>query len=337
MSLILPESIDLQFGNETVLPKGFSVGHAQDVAAATGCTAIIHENGAVGAVSVRGAAPATIETDLLEPRNTVERINAVLLSGGSAFGLEAASGVMRWLSEHKAGFEVSGSIVPIVCGASIFDLTLGEGEVFPDKDMGYAACESATTRMLTGNVGAGTGASVGKMFGEAFSMKSGLGCASTCFGELVVAALAVVNAVGNVYDRTSGKAIAGVRDPENPSSILDPYQAFLIMDSVMDKAPTIPENTTISCVLTNGTLTKAQATHVADMAHDGYARAIEPVHTGFDGDTVFVLASGMFPCSSDLIGILAARVIEAAIHVAATSAKAAYGLPSAFELSASLA
>jgi len=325
----MPDSFTLKNGLKTTLPAGFLIGHAQDEEAATGCSVILCEEAALAAVSVRGAAPATRETDLLDPRNTVERINAVVLSGGSAFGLDAAGGVMRWLSERNRGFRFAGSCVPIVCGASIFDLGVGSPSVFPNNDMGYAACVAASSTVKTGNVGAGIGASVGKILGTDYSMKSGIGCASIEFGEIIVAALVCVNAAGNIFDRSTSKLIAGVRNPFDNGSLLDAYQAFSLMLQSAEKPPSQPTNTTISCVITNGVLTKAQASHVADMAHDGYARAIEPVHTGFDGDTVFILSSTTQPCSSDMIGILAARVMESAIHNALHSAQSAYGLPAA--------
>ena len=326
MTTMSDGDLQLKTGEGTLLPRGFLVGHAQDEAGGTGCTAVICEAGAVAAVSVRGAAPATLETDLLEPSNTVQQINAVLLSGGSAFGLEAASGAMQWLAKRGAGFSVGDAVVPIVCGASIFDLGVGRGDVYPDKAMGFAACEAAQTSVRVGNVGVGTGASVGKLLGGNLSMKSGFGAASLQFGELIVTAVVGLNAVGNVFDRMSATTIAGVINPQDGSLLLDAYDAFMMMAATSGNEPGFPANTTIGCVLTNGTLTKAQAAHVADMAHDGYARAIEPVHTGFDGDTVFVMSSGDFPGSPEVIGVLAARVMEAAIHDAALSASGAYGL-----------
>ena len=310
----------------SVLPEGFLVGHAQDDVHATGCTVAMCKKGAVAGVSVRGAAPATMETDLLDPRNTVDRINAVILSGGSAFGLESVSGARSWLSERSIGFSFAGACIPIVCGASIFDLTVGSASRFPDKEMGYAACEAAVNHLTTGNVGAGIGASVGKILGVEFSMKGGLGCASLKLNGLVITALVVVNAVGNIYNRELNSTIAGVINPTDRTSIIDPYEAFsLILQSGATQAA-VPLNTTISCVMTNGTLTKSQANQVADMVHDGYARSIEPVHTGFDGDTVFVLSSATLDCSPDLIGIFATRVMEYAIHDAIYSASSAYGL-----------
>jgi L-aminopeptidase/D-esterase-like protein len=323
----------IKTGSEAIVPEGFLLGHAQDVQAATGCTVIICEQGAIGGVCVRGAAPATRETDLLDPRNTVERANAVVLSGGSAFGLDAAGGVMRWLHERGAGLAVGAAVVPIVCGAGIFDLNLGDREAWPDAAVGYAACEAASTHVQTGNVGAGTGASVGKLLGETLAMKGGFGCASLTVGELVLTAGVVVNALGNVYDRSRGQMLAGVRNPQDQGTILDPVQAFLLASASAATAPVPSANTTIGCVMTNGTLTKAQAAHIADMTHDGYARAIEPVHTGFDGDTVFVLSTATVPASPDALGILATVAMEAAIHDAVRCAQGAYGLPSAGDLS----
>jgi L-aminopeptidase/D-esterase-like protein len=331
----------VEMGSKAILPAGFLVGHAQDEAAGTGCTAIICEQGAIGGVSVRGAAPATRETDLLDPRNTVERVNGVVLSGGSAFGLDAAGGTMRWLSERGAGLCVADAVVPIVCGACIFDLNVGNGAVCPDAAFGYAACEAAGTTLATGNVGAGTGASVGKLLGERFAMKGGFGAASIRLGELTITALVVVNALGTVYDRSANTVLAGTRDPQNAATTLDPPQAVLMMirAGMSPERPENPErpetpstNTTIGCLLTNGILTKAQMTRVADCAHDGYARSIDPAHTGFDGDAVFALTTATIPTSPDLVGVLGATAMEAAIHNAVLSATTAYELPSARDL-----
>ncbi|MDR0346795.1 MAG: P1 family peptidase [Coriobacteriales bacterium] len=368
------DSLALQAGAQAPLPEGFLLGHAQNADAGTGCTVVLCEQGAVAGVAVRGAAPATRETDLLNPCNTVEKIHATILSGGSAFGLDAAGGVMRWLAERGIGLNVGAAVVPIVCGACIFDLGVGDGSVRPDAALGYAACEAAATNAPTprsGNVGVGTGASVGKLLGEASAMKCGFGIAGIRLGELIVTALVAVNALGNVFDRTSGQTLAGARDPRTKSTILNPYEALSLMSAMAgaaeggmagaggsgngaagepssaasasplntptantgaSTAPTAGANTTIGCILTNGMLTKAQATRVADMAHDGFARAIEPVHTGFDGDTIFALSTAVLPTSPDLLGALAAFVMEAAIHDAARSATSAFGLPSARDL-----
>jgi L-aminopeptidase/D-esterase-like protein len=331
------DAVSVQTGTAALLPEGFLIGHAQDEDAGTGCTAVICEQSAVAGVAVRGAAPATRETDLLDPRNTIERIHAVVLSGGSAFGLDAAGGVMRWLAERGVGFGVGKAVVPIVCGACIFDLAVGDGSVRPDAAFGYAACEAAGATTRSGNVGVGTGASVGKLLGEGFAMKGGFGVASARHGELVVTALVAVNALGNVFDRGTGLTLAGTRDPRTKTTILDPYQAISLMSAALaagGPAPTAGANTTIGCVLTNGVLTKAQAAHMADMAHDGLARAIEPVHTGFDGDAVFALSTATTPASPDLLGALAALVMEAAIHDAIRSATTVFGLPAARDLPA---
>jgi L-aminopeptidase/D-esterase-like protein len=324
--------IDVMLGAQALLPVGFLVGHAQDDAAGTGCTAIICKEGAIGGVSVRGAAPATRETDLLHPCNSVERVNGVVLSGGSAFGLDAAAGVMRWLVEQGAGFEVAGATVPIVCGASLFDLSVGDGAVCPDASFGYAACEAASASLATGNVGAGTGASVGKLLGETLAMKGGFGAASIRLGALIVTALVAVNALGTVYDRATNTLLAGTREPVSGRAILPPLEALALMMKMGAEKHVAAANTTIGCVLSNGVLTKAQASRVADNAHDGYARAIDPVHTGFDGDAVFALTTATMPASPDLLGALAATVMEAAIHDAVLSATATYGLPSARSL-----
>ncbi|MDR2106206.1 MAG: P1 family peptidase [Coriobacteriales bacterium] len=342
---------NIQTGSDAILPEGFLLGHAQDESAGTGCTAIICEQGGIAGVSVRGAAPATRETDLLDPCNVVERAHAVVLSGGSAFGLDAANGVMRWLEQRGVGFPVNDAVVPIVCSACIFDLNIGDGSVRPDAAFGLAACEDAMRtggRVLrTGNVGVGAGASVGKLLDIGFAMKGGFGAASIQLGEIRVAALVAVNAFGNVLDRTTGELLAGVRDPQAGTSILDSWHAFSLMLAATEQTtsgaetahvpgfaatPVPGANTTIGCVLTNATLTKAHATRVADMAHDGLARAIDPVHTSFDGDALFALSTAKLAAPPDLIGALGAAVTEAAILNAIRSATSAHGLPSAQDL-----
>ncbi|MCL2151065.1 MAG: P1 family peptidase, partial [Coriobacteriia bacterium] len=220
------ETFNMATGSETRLASGFRFGTYEDTEAGTGCTVLLCPEGATGAVAVRGGAPATRETDLLDPINTVDVLHAVLLSGGSAFGLDAASGVMRWLEEHGFGVKFGGLCIPIVSGACIFDLPVGRPDVRPDGEWGYAACEAAGFDIKTGNVGAGTGATVGKLLGMEWAMKAGLGAASLGVGELIVTAVAVVNALGNVYSGSRNRMIAGVRDPERPLSILDPYQAL---------------------------------------------------------------------------------------------------------------
>jgi L-aminopeptidase/D-esterase-like protein len=334
-------------GAEAQLPAGFLIGNAQNVEAATGCTVLLCPAGATASVKVLGGAPATRETDLLNSENMVEAIHAVVLSGGSAFGLDACSGVMHNLEQRNVGMPFSGSVVPIVAGASLFDLGVGDGSARPDSQMGFAAVEAAFSGnggFAVGNAGAGTGASVGKLLGPQTAMKSGLGAASVTVGELVVTAVVAVNAAGNVYDRNNNSWLAGVLDPgslPDKPAILDPYIAFNLMlqaaaastgasaAATTDAAAADPNavgNTTIGCILTNAALSKPQAAKVALMAHDGYARSIEPVHTSFDGDAIFCMAHGSAPAQQDFVGALAAQTIEQAVHNAALSAQSAYGL-----------
>jgi L-aminopeptidase/D-esterase-like protein len=319
-------------------------------------------------MAVRGGAPATRESDLLAPENTVQKIHAVMLSGGSAYGLDAAAGAMRWLEERKMGFFLAGQYVPIVCGASLFDLSIGDARARPDAEMGYAACETASDRVVCGNVGAGAGASVGKLLGTTFAMKTGLGAAGITIEGLTVSALVALNASGAVTDRASGTMLAGVRDPADPQRLLDPLLALLLdatsapreaadagaaadVGDATDAGAAAeqrtprgadPEgaargagqvtNTTIACILTNAALSKPDMSRVASMAHDGFARALEPAHTSFDGDAIFALAAGQHSASADLVGVLAALLTEAAIHEAVLCAEGAFGLPAARDL-----
>jgi L-aminopeptidase/D-esterase-like protein len=257
---------------------GIRVGHDTNLEAATGCTVILCDTPAIGGVDVRGGAPATRETDLLHPLNLVEEVNAVVLAGGSAFGLDAASGVMRYLEELGFGYNTDVARVPIVPAAAIFDLAFGSASIRPDAASGYRACEQATAEpVMQGNVGAGTGATVGKMAGPTFMMKGGLGSASTLLSDgTLVGALVVVNALGDVVDPQTQKVIAGARNPTG--------QGFF--------ASNLFGNTTIAVVATNASLTKWQVNKIAQMTHDGIAQTIRPAHTMFDGDTIFALALG---------------------------------------------
>lgn len=263
---------------------GIAVGHATDLDAVTGCTVILCDGGTVGGVDVRGAAPGTRETDLLRPENTIEQVNAVLLTGGSAFGLNAAAGVMEYLEACGIGHPVRTGVVPIVPAAVIFDLGIGDAKVRPDAAMGRAACLAATTDApAEGSVGAGTGATVGKLAGPARATKGGIGTASVRVDTYMVAALVVVNAVGEVLDDV-GQILAGVR-PE-------------VSERTADSSPTaggpVPgESTTIGVVATDMPLDKAGATRLAQAAHDGLARAVRPAHTAFDGDTFFALSTAV--------------------------------------------
>jgi L-aminopeptidase/D-esterase-like protein len=316
----------LATGSAAQLPSGFTVGQAQDIQAGTGCTVILAPEGAVGGVAVRGGAPATRETDLLDPLNLVQQLHAVILSGGSAFGLDAAGGVMRYLEEKGIGIPFSDSCVPIVCGASLFDLSVGDATVRPDAAMGYAACAAAAPALAVGNVGAGCGASVGKLLGADHAMKSGLGAASIQIDELIVCALVAVNALGTVVDRATGTALAGsvATGSDGKPVILGAHAAL----DLLRQSPTNPfaANTTIGCVLTNAALDKVQSNRLASVTHDALARAIEPVHSSFDGDAVFALAQGSVQAHPDVVAVYATTVMEQAIYNAVRSAEAAYGL-----------
>ena len=309
---------------------GIRVGHYTYDGAATGCTVVIADGGAVGGVDVRGGAPGTVETDLLDPVNTVRTVNAILLSGGSAFGLAARDGVMRYLEERGEGYSVGGGlVVPIVPGAIIFDLRVAGG-VRSGPDCGYEAASGASTGAVAeGNVGAGAGATVGKLRGMASAMKGGVGTASiTLESGLVVGAIVVVNAVGDVIDPATGAVLAGVRGPGG--ELLDARR--LLRGEAPPPSPF--ENTTIGAVATNARLTKAEATKVAQMAHDGLARAIVPVHTPSDGDVVFALATGAREGGSDAgrVGALAAEVMAEAIVRAVRAARSLPSIPAARDL-----
>lgn len=317
---------------------GFSFGHYTDLDAATGCTAIVAREGATGGVDVRGAAPASRETDLLRPENTVEQVHAVILSGGSAYGLEAASGAARELEEHGIGLDVGVGRVPIVCSSCLFDLGLGRSDVRPSSVSGILAVRDALTRsasdpLAEGSVGAGTGATVGKLAGPERSMKAGLGARAFQLGELQMGAVSAVNAVGNVVDPATLAPIAGMRAASDSMEVLDMEEAMISMASQMTM-PLDRTNTTISCIVTNATLSKAQATKIAQMAADAYAHTIRPTHTSNDGDTIYVLASGALDAAAsaaypiDLMGLVATRALEATICAGCTTAEGLFGLPS---------
>ena len=312
--------------------EGIYVGHATNEAGGTGCTVIVCPTGATGGVDVRGGAPATRETDLLRPEETVQVVHAVSLSGGSAFGLAATCGIADELERRDIGFDVGVGKVPIVCGASVFDLPVKDPNVRPTAEDGIAATAAALDRpagepLERGNVGAGTGCTVGKVCGMSRCMKAGLGESVRTCGELVCGAVAAVNALGNVVDPKSGENLAGALD-ESLTRIIDGPQALL--EQVVSTP--LRTNTTISCVMTNANLTKAQATKVAQMCADAYAHAIRPTHTTADGDTVFVLATGAVDAALDVVGVLATEALEGAIVDAALSATDAYGLRSARSL-----
>lgn len=307
--------------------KGIKIGHAQDLEGGTGCTVILAEDGAYAGVDVRGGGPASRETELLNPINMVEQIHAVMLSGGSAYGLDAGSGAMKYLEEQGKGFDVGVGVVPIVCGASLFDLVVGDPACRPDKEMGYAACLNAgKDRPADGNVGAGTGATVGKFLGMDYMMKSGIGSYAVQIGDWIIGAIVAVNALGDVVDVDSGKRIAGILNKEKTAV----YNTEETMYEEYDKNRNVfSGNTTIGCIVTNAKLTKPQASKVSSIAHNGFARAIRPVHTMADGDTIFTLATGECDVMPDAVGALAADVMARAINRAVLSAEPAYGLKAA--------
>ncbi|HEY8477098.1 MAG TPA: P1 family peptidase [Chloroflexota bacterium] len=310
---------------------GLLVGHDTNLEAATGCTVVLCEEGAVGGVDVRGAAPGTRETDVLRPGHLVSQVHAVLLTGGSAFGLDAAAGVMRYLEERGRGFLVGHVRVPIVPAAVIFDLLVGDATVRPDAAAGYRACQAASRGPIAeGTVGAGTGATVGKLFGPTGATKGGLGTASLRLPDgLVVGAIVVVNAVGDVVDPQTGRIVAGARRPEG--GFLD---AMAQLRLGWLPGPGAAANTTIGVVATNARLDVAQCRRVASMAHDGLARTIRPVHTMHDGDTLFALATGHWQGNADVtrVGALAAEAVAEAVLRAVRLATGLHGIPAAREI-----
>ncbi|QRG70009.1 P1 family peptidase [Brevibacillus choshinensis] len=316
-------------GTITDVP-GVKVGHAQNTEALTGCSVILLERPSVCGVDVRGSAPGTRETDLLDPMNMVSVVHSICLSGGSAYGLDAATGVMQYLEDQGVGLDVMFGVVPIVPGAVLFDLAIGDHKIRPDRQMGYeAAAKASKDAVAQGNVGAGTGASVGKLNGFANAMKSGLGCASVKLDNgLVVGAIVAVNAVGHVFDPQSGKILAGPRDGEG--ALIDSVEVMKI--SAFSPIPP-GTNTTIAVVASNAILTKSEAKKAAQMAHDGLARTIRPIHTMNDGDTIFSVATGEVEATVDLIGTLSADVLAAAVISAIVHAEPAGGLPSYTSLS----
>jgi L-aminopeptidase/D-esterase-like protein len=313
--------------------SGIKVGHHTLSERPTGCTVILTEQGAVGGIDVRGSAPGTRETDLLNPTNLVDKVHAIVLAGGSAFGLASADGVVRYLDEKHVGFPTSAGVVPIVPAAILYDLQVGQGSVRPGADCGYAAARAATSNPVPeGNVGAGAGATVGKFMRSDRAMKGGIGSAAIELSDgLVVAAIVAVNAVGNVMDPMTGQFIAGGRT-EDGRSIAE--LRAMLRHPVKSGGAGAFENTTIGVVATNATLTKVQATKLAQMAHDGYARSIYPSHLMIDGDAVFALATGSRSETPDVsrLGALAADAMSEAIVRAVRAATGIPGYPAARDI-----
>ena len=309
--------------------EGIQVGHAQNLDAATGCSVIICEAGASVGVDVRGGAPGTRETDLLNPVNLIQKVHAVMLAGGSAFGLDAAAGVMQYLEERGIGFDVQVTRVPIVCGAVLFDLTIGDWRIRPDKDMGYQACVNAQSdahllhNWHGGSIGAGTGATVGKILGTERSMKSGLGFYALQAGDLKVGAMVAVNCLGDILDPLTGEKLAGPLN-EDMQTLADTES--IMIQNCSEKKNLFTGNTTIGIVATNAAFTKTQATKLASMAQNGYARTMRPAHSMFDGDAIFAMSTGDIEADLSVVGLLAARVMERAVIAAVKNAGSLCGI-----------
>ena len=325
-----------QWNNAITDVPGIKVGHVTNKEALTGCTVVLCEDGATGGVDQRGGAPGTRETDSMQPMHLVQKAHAIVLAGGSAFGLEAATGVVRYLEERGIGYDTQVAKVPIVPAAILFDLGIGDANVRPDAAMGYAACQAANEGSVAeGNVGAGTGATVGKIMGLKQAMKAGLGTASVDLGEgLVVGAIVAVNAFGDVIDPQTGQIIAGARSLDGTGFA----NTLAVMKSLVGKSiPSTgsghrlefggPRDTVIGVVATNAQLNKEEANKVAQMAHDGLARTVRPAHTMLDGDTLFALAIGSVEADVNTVGAYAAEVVAEAIVRAVKTAEGVAGLP----------
>ena len=311
--------------------RGIRIGQTENAKAGTGCTVLVCEDGMRAGVDIRGGGPASRETPLLNPLMAAQTIHAIVLGGGSAFGLGAANGVMKYLEERKIGFDVGVTKVPLVVQSDIFDLTVGDPFTRPDAEMGYEAAKAAmeAPNYRDGNYGVGCGATVGKIGGMETCMKTGIGSYAVQIGELQIGALVVVNALGDVFDWKTGKQIAGL--------LTEDKTAFRSTSEHMKGSLEVVENrfvgnTTLAVVVTNAAFGKAQLCKIAGMAQDGYARSIRPVHTSADGDSIYAVSVGDVAADQDVIGILAAEVVSEAILRAAERAESAYGYPSAAEL-----
>lgn len=314
--------------------KGIKIGQSENQAAGTGCTVFLSETGMRAGLDVRGGGPASRESELLNPLAAAQVIHAIVLAGGSAYGLGAADGVMKYLEEKGIGFEVGPSLkVPLVCQSDLFDLTVGDPYIRPDKAMGYDAClraeENGTGNYRDGNFGAGCGATVGKFAGMDYCMKSGIGSYAVQIGELQVGAVVAANALGDIYDWKTGQKIAGL--------LAEDRKTFRSTEELMYASTEIVENkftgnTTIGVIITNGKFEKASLCKIAGMAHDGYARSIRPVHTTADGDSIYAVSVGDVEADQDLTGVLAAEVMSEAIIRAVMSAEGAYGYPGVRDL-----
>ena len=307
------------------------IGQAENAEAGTGVTVLISKNGMPAGLDIRGGGPAARESQLLDPLMAARTVHAVVLAGGSAFGLDAAGGVMKYLEEHDIGYDVGVTKVPLVVQSDIFDLTVADGTVRPDAAMGYEAARAAmeTPNYQDGNHGAGCGATVGKIAGMDYCMKSGIGSCAVQVGDLKIGAIVVVNALGDIFDWKTGNQIAGLltEDKQGLRSTTEYMQAMV--QPVENK---FTGNTTLAVVITNGFFDKAQLCKIAGMAQDGFARSIRPVHTSADGDSIYAVSVGSIAADQDLTGILAAEVVSEAIFRAVQSAESSYGYPAASDL-----
>ena len=311
--------------------SGIRIGQSENAAAGTGCTVLICESGMRAGIDIRGGGPASRETPLLNPLMAAQTIHAIVLAGGSAFGLGAADGVMKYLEERDIGFDVGVTKVPLVVQSDLFDLTVADAHTRPDAAMGYETAKKAmeAPNYRDGNYGAGCGATVGKLGGMKTCMKTGIGSYALQLGELQVGAVVAVNALGDVFDWKTGRQVAGMLTADR--------RAFRSTSEAMKASLDVVENkfvgnTTLAAVITNGDFSKSQLCKIAGMAQDGYARSIQPVHTSADGDSIYAVSVGTVPADQDLVGTLAAEVVSEAILRAVESAESAYGYPSAAEL-----
>lgn len=304
--------------------EGFLLGHSEDIKGGTGCTVLMCKDGASAGVDIRGGAPGTRETDLLNPTEMIEKIHAVVLAGGSAFGLDASSGVMEYLEEHNIGFDVGVTKVPIVCSAVLFDLTCGDFKIRPNKKMGYEAAINAEgyEKSINGNIGCGTGATIGKMLGIEAAMKGGFGSYAVKVGNLKVGAIVGVNCLGDVINPENGEIIAGAFNKRD-NKFYDSQKTFF--QSYDKCTSSFKGNTTIGVVISNCNFTKAENKKIASMSHNAFGRTMRPAHTMFDGDTIFSVSKGVVKGDVNLVGTLSTYVMEKAIINAIKNAETAYG------------
>lgn len=310
------------------------IGQAEDHAGGTGCTVVIAEQGMAAGLDIRGGGPASRESGLLDPLASAQVIHAVILAGGSAFGLAAADGVMKYLKEKGIGFDVGpGLKVPLVCQSNLFDLTVGDPAAYPDPDMGYEACVNSETgkngNFRDGNFGAGCGATVGKFAGMNFCMKSGIGSFAVQSGDLKVAAVVAVNALGDIYDWKTGRKVAGLLGEDKKTFRRTEDLMYMSTEVIENK---FTGNTTLGIVITNAEFNKAALCKIAGMSHDGYARSIRPVHTTADGDSIYAVSAGRISADQDMVGTLATEVMSEAIIRAVNKAEGAYGYPAVSDL-----